>query len=247
MSKIILTGGGTAGHCTPHLAILPYLKEEFNEIYYIGSYNGIEKTLCEKAGIKYYGVSTAKLKRSFSLDNFTMPLKVLKGVRECVKIIDEIKPDVIFSKGGFVAVPTVIAGKKRRVPVISHESDFSIGLANKITAKYCEKVLTSFPETAKTLKNGYYVGAPIRSELFVSNREDALKYFNLSGDKPILLVLGGSQGATFINNAVTDALLELLPTFDVIHSVGKGNLKNINKKGYDTKYDSLYTSLLSFL
>ena len=231
MSKIVLTGGGTAGHVTPCLALLPYLKKEFDEIYYLGSYDGIEKRLAQKEGIKYYGVSTVKLKRNFSLSNLSIPLKLIKGIKESSKILNEIKPDVIFSKGGFVSVPVVIAGARKKIPVISHESDFTVGLANKITSKYCKKVLTSFPETAKTLSNGNFVGAPLREEIF-KKQEDAYSYFNLSGKKPVLLILGGSQGSKSINDVIFRVLDELLPTFDVIHVVGKGNVVNVNKQGY---------------
>ena len=233
MAKIILTGGGTAGHVTPHLAILPYIKKDFNSIYYIGSENGIEKSIITNANLPYYSVPCAKLKRSFSLDNFALPIKLILGYIKAGKIIDMLKPDVIFSKGGYVSVPTILAAKKRKIPIIAHESDYTIGLANKLTAKYCKKVLTSFKETASTINNGQYVGPPIRKSLFLPKTEQNLKYFGFSGNKPILLVTGGSQGAMAINNAVRNALSELLPKFDIIHICGKGNLaNNIKHNGY---------------
>lgn len=238
MATIILTGGGTAGHVTPHLALLPYIKKDFDEIYYIGSENGIEKTIAEGADIKYFSVPCAKLQRKFTLKNLAIPFKVLKGIRAAGKIIDDLKPDVIFSKGGFVSVPTVIAAKKKGVPVISHESDYTVGLANSITARYCKKVLTCFPETAKTLKNGEYVGAPLRKNLYGVKKSDALKRFDLKGDKPVLLVTGGSLGARIINETLRKALPSVLKTFDVIHICGKGNLSKENfGKGYrQTEY-----------
>ncbi len=233
MSTIILTGGGTAGHCIPHLALIPYLKNDFTNIYYIGSKNGLEKNIIENTGIPYYSVTCAKLKRSFSFDNLSIPFRVLTGVMEAGKIIDKLKPDVIFSKGGFVALPTVIAANKRKIPVISHESDFSVGLANKLSAKYCKKILTSFPETAREIKNGEYTGSPIRKTLFNANVKDALSFFGFSGNKPIVLITGGSLGAQKINATVREALNELLLNFDVIHICGKGNLdETINLKGY---------------
>lgn len=238
MATIILTGGGTAGHCTPHLAILPYIKNNFDKIYYIGSENGIEKEIIGKEEIPYYSVPCAKLNRRLTFKNLSIPFKLYSGIKRAGKILDELKPDVVFSKGGYVSVPTVIAAKKRNIPVIAHESDFSIGLANKITAKYCKKVLTSFPQAAKEVKNGEYVGAPIRNKITSKTKGFALPYFGFPGDKPILLVTGGSQGATYINKVLTDALPDLLPKYDVIHICGKNNLNNkISYKGYfQTEY-----------
>lgn len=224
MATVILTGGGTAGHCTPNIALIPYLKNDFDKIFYIGSENGIEKNIVRDNGIPYYGISTAKLKRSFSPANFAIPFKVIKGIKQAGKILDELKPDVVFSKGGYVAVPVVIAAKKRKIPVVAHESDYTAGLANKISARYCKKVLTSFPDTAKTVKRGEYVGSPIRESLYGVSQKDALKFFGLTGEKPVLLVFGGSLGARAINDALYKALPELLPRYDVIHVCGKGNL-----------------------
>ena len=233
MATIILTGGGTAGHCIPHLAVLPYLKNDFKKIYYIGSKNGIEKDIITNANIPYYSVPCAKLIRSISVKNLTIPFKVLTGIRDAGKLLDKLKPDVIFSKGGFVSVPTVIAANKRNIPIVAHESDYTVGLANKLTAKFCKKVLTSFPDTAKALKNGEYVGSPVRKELFSANKKEALDFFSFSGNKPILLVTGGSQGAKVINNALRNSLDDLLPKYDIIHVCGKNNLSpDIKQNGY---------------
>lgn len=233
MATIVLTGGGTAGHCIPHIAILPYIKNNFDEIYYIGSENGIEKNIISNAKIPYFGISCAKFNRSITAKNLTIPFKVASGVISAGKILDKIKPDVVFSKGGYVSVPTVIAAKKRKIPIIAHESDLTMGLANRITSKYCEKILTSFPETAKAVKNGEYVGAPIRKSIYSADKNEAIKGFGFSGKKPIILVTGGSQGAQAINKAVRDALPELILKYDVIHICGKNNLsETINCKGY---------------
>lgn len=238
MATIILTGGGTAGHCTPHLAILPYLKNDFNKIYYIGSENGIEKNIIKKANIPYYSVPCVKLVRSFTINNLKIPFKLVKGVLKAGKLIDQLKPDVIFSKGGYVSVPTVIAAKKRKIPVIAHESDLTVGLANKISEKYCEKILTSFPETAISLKKGLYVGSPIRKSFFSVNKSEALKYFGFNGKKPILLITGGSLGAQALNQSIHEILDVLLPKYDVIHICGKGNITTYNKCNayYQTEY-----------
>lgn len=233
MATIILTGGGSAGHVTPHLAILPYLKNDFDKIYYIGSKNGIEKNIIENIGIPYYPITTAKLIRKFNGKNFLIPFKVLTGINEAGKILDKLKPNVIFSKGGYVSVPVVMAAKKRKIPIVSHESDYSIGLANKIAAKYSKRVLTSFPDTAKEIKKGEFVGSPIRKNLIIKPNKELYAQFGFKGDKPILLIIGGSQGSKAINDIVRQSINDLLKDFDIIHICGKGNLDcEINKKGY---------------
>ena len=233
MATIILTGGGTAGHCTPHLAILPYIKNDFEKIYYIGSKNGIEKDVITPTGIPFYSIPCAKLRRNLSLKNLTIPFKVVAGILKAGNLLDKLKPDVIFSKGGYVSLPTVIAAKQRGIPVVAHESDYSVGLANKISARYCKKILTSFPDTAKNIKNGEYVGSPLRKSLFNVNVNDAYSKFGFSGQKPVLLITGGSQGASAINKAVRDTLKPLLSKFDILHICGKGNLiKEKTPKGY---------------
>ena len=173
MATLILTGGGTAGHVTPHLAILPHLKNDFDKIYYFGSENGIEKQIISNENLPYYSIPCAKLNRSFNLKNFSIPFKLVSGYIKAGKLLDELKPDVIFSKGGYVSIPTILAGKKRKIPIISHESDYTMGLANKLTAKYCKKVLTSFTDTAKTLKNAEYVGPPIRKTFFETSKTNS--------------------------------------------------------------------------
>ena len=233
MATIILTGGGTAGHCTPHLAILPYIKNDFDKIYYIGSKNGIEKDIIKNEQIPYYSVPCAKLKRNFSFDNLKIPFTVISGIKQAGILLDKLKPDVVFSKGGFVSIPTVIAASKRKIPVISHESDYTIGLANKLTSKYCKKILTTFPETAKHIKHSEYVGAPIRKSLFSVDKSEALKTFGFKEEKPILLITGGSQGAVAINDALRKSLANLLARYNVIHICGKNNLlKEKTPTGY---------------
>lgn len=233
MSTIVLTGGGTAGHVTPHLAILGYLKKDFDKIIYIGSKNGIERSLITQANIEYYDVPCVKLKRKFSFSNLKIPFTLALGIKKAGKILDKIKPDVIFSKGGYVALPVVLAGAKRKIPIISHESDYTVGLANKISARYSVKNLTSFPHTARTIKKGVYVGAPIRQKVFNKITQNNYSEFGFSGKKPVLLVTGGSQGAKVINVNLRKALPKLTEKFDIIHICGKGNLDNsINNKAY---------------
>ncbi len=238
MATIILTGGGTAGHCTPHLAILPYIKNDFDKIYYIGSENGIEKNIVSQTGIPYFAIPCAKLNRKLCLSNLTLPFKIIKGINKAGKLIDKLKPDIIFSKGGYVSLPTVIAANKRKIPIIAHESDLTPGIANKISSKYCKKVLTSFPQTAKYFINGEYIGSPIRKSIFNTNTIESLKSFGFSNSKPILLITGGSQGAETLNDITQKTLNQLLERFNVIHICGKGKIKQEEKhKGYfQTEY-----------
>lgn len=236
MKRIILTGGGTAGHVTPNIALLPRLKELGYDIQYIGSYTGIEKELIEPFGIPYHGISSGKLRRYFSVQNFTDPFRVLKGFREAHKLIRQLKPDVIFSKGGFVSVPVVLAGKRCKVPVIIHESDMTPGLANKIAIPSAAKVCCNFPETLKSLPEGKAVltGSPIRQELLSGNKIAAMDMCHFTSDKPVILVIGGSLGAVAVNNAVREALPELLKDFQIIHLCGKGKMNESLKdvEGY---------------
>ena len=236
MKTIILTGGGTAGHVTPNLALIPSLKESGYDIHYIGSYNGIERKLIEGSGIPYDGISSGKLRRYFDLKNFTDPFRVIKGYGEALKLIKKYKPDVLFSKGGFVAVPVVLAAKHYHIPTIIHESDMTPGLANKLCIPSARKVCCNFPETLKYLPEGKAVltGSPIRAELLQGDRLAGLQYTNLSAAKPIILVIGGSLGSVKVNTAVRHILPRLLEKFQVIHICGKGNLDEslIGTPGY---------------
>lgn len=223
MKRIILTGGGTAGHVTPNIALLPQLKELGYDIHYIGSKSGIEKDLITGLHIPYHGISSGKLRRYFSLENFTDPFRVLKGFSEAYKIIKTLKPDVIFSKGGFVSVPVVLAGKLCKVPTIIHESDLTPGLANKISIPSATHVCCNFPETLQYLPEGKAVltGCPIRQELLSGDKDAARAFCKFTSDKPVLLIVGGSLGSVIVNNAVRAILPELLEDFQVIHLCGK--------------------------
>ncbi len=226
MKRIILTGGGTAGHVTPNIALLPRLKELNYDIHYIGSYNGIEKELIEQFGIPYHGISTGKLRRYFSVQNFTDPFRVLKGMNDAKKLVKILKPDVIFSKGGFVSVPVVLAGKSCKVPTIIHESDMTPGLANKLSLSSATKVCCNFPETLEHLPEGKAVltGSPIRQELLIGDKFKAREFLNFKSDKPVIMVVGGSLGAVAVNNAVRALLPELLKTYQIIHLCGRGKV-----------------------
>lgn len=236
MKHIVLTGGGTAGHVTPNIAMIPRLKELGYKISYIGSYEGIEKKLIEELGIPYYGISSGKLRRYFDVKNFTDPFRVLKGFMEAKKLMKELKPDVVFSKGGFVTVPVVIAASRRKIPTFIHESDMTPGLANKICIPFATKVCCNFPETISNLPKDKAVltGTPIRQELLTGSKEKGLTFTGLSPDKPVILIIGGSLGATAVNEAVRSILPELLEDFQVVHLCGKGKLDENLKdtKGY---------------
>ena len=224
--KIVLTGGGTAGHVTPNLALLPYLKAEGYEIVYIGSQNGIERTLIEAEGIPYYGISTGKLRRYLSKENIKDMFRVVKGIGEAKKLIKKLKPDLVFSKGGFVAVPVILGAKSNKVPVIIHESDITPGLANKIAMPSARVICSTFPETLQYVPKGkgVHTGTPIRKELFEGDRAKGLAACGFHGEKPVLLMMGGSLGAVKLNNCLREILPELTKTFDIIHLCGKGNL-----------------------
>lgn len=223
MKRIVLTGGGTAGHVTPNIALLPALNKEGFDIHYIGSYDGIERKLIEELGIPYYGISSGKLRRYFDPKNFSDPFKVIKGMFEANSLLKKLKPNVVFSKGGFVTVPVVLAAKRRGVPAIIHESDMTPGLANKICISSAKKVCANFPETVKYLPEGKAIltGTPIRQELFSGNKLAGLDFCGFTANKPVILVIGGSTGSVVVNEAVRKVLPTLLKQYQVIHLCGK--------------------------
>ena len=233
MKKIVLTGGGTAGHVTPNIALMPSLIEAGYCIEYIGSYNGIEKQLIEAENVPYHGISSGKLRRYLSAKNISDVFRVIKGIFQANKLLRKIKPDIVFSKGGFVSVPVVLAAGFRHIPVIIHESDMTPGLANRIAMKRATVVCCNFPETVKYLPAGKAVltGSPIRQELLTGSKEAGLRLCGFNIDKPIVLVVGGSTGAKHVNDAIYDVLPELLKRYQVCHLCGKGKT--------EPKYDTL--------
>lgn len=234
--KIIMTGGGTAGHVTPNLALVPKLKEKGFDIKYIGSKDGIEKEIIGDAEIPYYEISSGKLRRYFDMKNFSDPFKVMKGVYQAVRILSKEKPDVVFSKGGFVAVPVVIAASMKKIPVVAHESDLTPGLANKLAAPFCNKLCVTFRESLNYVKGGKgaLTGTPIREEILKGNAKKGKEICGFKDNKDILLIVGGSLGAKSINDEVRNHLSKILKGFNVIHICGKGNLDSSlnNVEGY---------------
>lgn len=230
MKTIVLTGGGTAGHALPHLAVYPYIKDCFGKFYYIGSYGGAERAVMEKH-FEYYPVRTAKFVRHGNpLKNLMIVPEVMRGTTEAKKILEKLKPDIVFSKGGYVAVPVVFAASRLGIPVVSHESDYTAGLANKITANKCRYVLTSFENAAENINNAVFTGPPIRE--FEQNRSMARSYFGFKGNKPVLTIIGGSLGSVTINRAITGLLPDLLKKYDVLHICGNDNFKTDDYAGY---------------
>ncbi len=223
MKKIILTGGGTAGHVTPNIALIPELEKRGYEVHYIGSKEGIEKELIKNFDIPYYGISSGKLRRYFDVKNFTDPFRIMKGFTEADKIIKQVKPAVVFSKGGFVTVPVVKAAKRRHVPCVLHESDISPGLANRLCISSASAICANFPETLEHLPadKAHLTGSPIRSELFSGNRLTGLDFCGFSAEKPVILVIGGSLGSVRVNEAVREILPDLLEKYQIIHLCGK--------------------------
>ncbi len=236
MKKIVLTGGGTAGHVTPNLALLPSLKAAGYEITYMGSYDGIEKKLISDFDIPYVGISTGKFRRYFDPKNFTDPFRVIKGFSEAKKFLKQYKPDVVFSKGGFVSVPVVRAAAVLGIPCVIHESDMTPGLANKLCIPVAKKVCCNFPETLKLLPadKAVLTGSPIRAELSQGNKLAGLDMCGFSANKPVIMVIGGSLGAANVNKAVREALPKLLKDFQVVHLCGKDKVDNLllNTPGY---------------
>ena len=227
--RIVFTGGGTAGHVTPNIALFPFLEKEGYESFYIGSYNGIEKRLIEDFNVPYYGISTGKLRRYFDLKNLSDPFRVIKGYTQALKILKELKPDIVFSKGGFVSVPVIRAASALKIPCIIHESDMTPGLANKLCIPVATKVCCNFPETTKYVPSGKAIltGSPIRSELTTGSKLAALELCGFTANKPVVMVIGGSQGASSVNVMVREALPKLLETFQVVHICGKDKVDNL--------------------
>ncbi len=248
--KIVLTGGGTAGHVTPNIALIPRLRELGYEIYYMGSYEGIEKKLIADFDIPYYGIATGKFRRYLDPKNFSDPFRVMKGYMEARKYLKKIDPDIVFSKGGFVSVPVVRAAASLSVPCIIHESDMTPGLANKLCIPVAEKICCNFPETIPMLPEGKAVltGSPIREELAKGNKIAAYDLCKFTSNKPVVMVIGGSLGAEAVNKAVREALPKLLEDFQVVHICGKDKVDNLmlNIRGYK-QFEYVKTELKDIL
>ncbi len=226
MKTILLTGGGTAGHITPNIALLPGLRDKGFSIHYAGLSGGMEEGLIRQQGVPFYGIHGGKLRRYLDARNFTDLFRIGAGFFEALAVIRRVKPDIVFSKGGFVSAPVVWAASVCRIPVVSHESDGSVGLANKLTLPFVQKVCYTFPQTGAQIPKGkgVFTGLPIRAELARGSAEKGRALCGFSGNKPVLLSIGGSQGAVFINNLLRESLPELAPRYDICHLCGKGGV-----------------------
>lgn len=236
MKTIVLTGGGTAGHVTPNLAIIPMLKKEGWDIHYIGT-DGIEKKLISAVdGVTYHTITSGKLRRYFDLKNLSDPFKVLKGIRQSCGLLKKIKPCVVFSKGGYVAVPVVLAARRRHIPTVIHESDITPGLATKLSADAAKKICVTFEAAGKSFdgKKVVVTGSPIREELLHGNSDAARRELGFDA-KPVLLFMGGSTGARVINEALRASLDKMLEKYNILHICGAGNLCGIKKPGYQER------------
>lgn len=229
MKKILFCGGGSAGHVIPNIAIIEELSDRY-EIFYAGT-DGIEKDICNSSGIKFYSFNGVKFVRGAGLKNIIIPFKLYGSMRQAKKIIDEIKPDLVFCKGGYASLPPALAAKRRKIKVIAHESDLSLGLANKIISKFAIKTLCAFPETAKTVKRGKYAGTPMRRAIFSADKLKSKKKFGLDL-RPTVLVFGGGSGSKSINNTVHEAAKEICKNYNVLHICGKGNMVESDIYGY---------------
>ncbi len=236
--RIVLTGGGTAGHVTPNIALIERLLAEGWEVHYIGTADGMERALIEgMAGVTYHAISAGKIRRYLAVQNLLDPFRVLRGIGQSRKIIKKIDPDVVFSKGGYVSVPVVIGAGKTHV--VAHESDYTPGLANRIASRFSDTVCVTFEDTLRAVRHskGVFTGTPIRPELYGGERERALRFTGLAGKKPVLLVMGGSQGAAALNGLVAAALPALLARFDIVHLCGKGKRCEAGKQPGYVEYE----------
>ena len=229
MKKILFCGGGSAGHVIPNIALIEQLQDY--EIYYMGT-GGIEENICKINKIDFYKFDAVKLVRGKLLCNLAIPFKLVKSIKQAGKILDEIKPDLLFCKGGYVCVPPAIAAKKRKIPILAHESDIEAGLANKFIASKCEKMLTAFPTTASKFKNGKFVGTPMRQNLFGRDKNEAKASLNLDCSRPTVIVFGGGSGSKIINENIRKIAFELCKKVNILHLCGKGNRAETNIYGY---------------
>ena len=235
--SIIFTGGGTAGHVTPNIALIKELKQQGWNIEYVGSAHGIEKEMIHNLDIPFHAVSSGKLRRYFSFKNLLDPFKIILGIVQSFRLFYQLKPEVVFSKGGFVAFPVVVGAWLNRIPVVAHESDMSPGLANRLSFPFVSKICLTFDATKKHLKRVDKIevtGTPIREQLFAGNCAKGLELCGFNNEQPCLLVIGGSLGAGSINQSVRTALKDLTQDYQVIHLCGKGKIDPslINVKGY---------------
>ena len=251
MSKIAFTGGGTVGHVSVNLSLIPTALEKGHQVFYIGSKNGIEREMIESqlSNIKYYPISSGKLRRYLSFENAKDVFKVLKGILDARRVLKKEKPDLLFSKGGFVSVPVVIAARSLNIPTIIHESDLTPGLANKISLKFSKKIYTTFEDTLKYLPKDKadFVGATIREDLKEGNQQKGYEITGFDSDKKVLLVMGGSLGSKKLNDIIRENLEALLHDYQIIHLTGHGLVDESYKQKVYIQYEFVKEELTHLL
>ncbi|MES2998150.1 MAG: undecaprenyldiphospho-muramoylpentapeptide beta-N-acetylglucosaminyltransferase [Pseudomonadota bacterium] len=249
--KIMFTGGGSAGHVTPSLPLIQSLKNKEASIFFCGSKKGIERSLIKSLNIPYYSITTGKLRRYWSWENFLTPFQLLLGIKQSFLLCRKIKPDIIFSKGGFVALPVVIGAFLNRIPVMIHESDLTPGLANRLSFPFAKLIFVTFPVTTKYFKKKTKIveaGMPIRKFLYQGNRDRGLKFCEFTEEKPVLLVMAGGLGSTLINDTIRRLLKPLTEKFQIIHLCGKGKLDlNFSKISDYRQFEYLQEELADVL
>jgi UDP-N-acetylglucosamine--N-acetylmuramyl-(pentapeptide) pyrophosphoryl-undecaprenol N-acetylglucosamine transferase len=227
MHSIILAGGGTAGHIMPNLALIPELRKRFDRIYYMGGADSLEEKITSDHGIEFFTVEVVKLRRDKIFSNLDIPFKLLKGIKSAKKIMKELSPEIVFLKGGYASLPVAYAAKLLRIPVICHESDMTLGLANKLISAFSEATFISFPETKA--RNAVYTGTPVRDWIKAGDKDKLMRELGLPR-RPTVLVMGGSQGSKAINQAIAAAAPELVKKFNILHLTGR------NKIAFTDKY-----------
>ena len=248
MKSIVFTGGGSAGHIMPNLAIIDEIKDKY-KIYYFGS-NGMEKDIIKKYSyITFIEIPTTKFIRSFNIKNLLIPFKLISSIIKTKKLLKEINPSLIFSKGGYVSIPTCLAGNSLKIPILTHESDLTLGLANKIIAHFAKHLCCSFEETANKYKNGIHTGSPIRKKIFTGKKEIIVNRHKLKECLPTILIVGGSLGAQKINECVWNTLDQLAEKYNIIHIVGKNKInqkyllhKNYTQLEFVSDIENYYTA-----
>lgn len=228
MATIVLTGGGTAGHIIPNLALISELRKYFDNIHYIGG-DGMEKELVKMENIPFHEVPCVKFNRTNILKNAQIPYMLTKGIIEAKKIMSLLEPNVVFSKGGYVSLPSCYAAKSLKIPLVIHESDYSLGLANRMVSGFANKTLTSFAET----QIGEFVGNPVRTAILHGNKSKIIPQLDLDINKKTVLIMGGSLGAESINNVVYAGIKELTKRYNIVHLAGKGGNYTISSKNYN--------------
>ena len=237
MPKIFFTGGGTAGHVTPNIALIRELYSDF-EIGYVGESSSVEEKLISSISVPFFRIKSGKLRRYFSIKNITDPFKVIVGFLQSMRLCLREQPDLVFSKGGYVSVPLVLAARVLKIPIIAHESDVTPGLANRLTFPFCSKICLTFPATEEQLNDNRVVvtGTPLRRALLDANAKKGLRLLKFDNNIPILLVFGGSKGARFLNELIFRLRDRLLESFNIVHITGEGNCsRELEMKGYIQK------------